>query len=282
MAQNIKIFECTICDYKTNKKYNLTRHMVTKHAAEKVVENAEKVVENAENKCDKCSKIFSRKSHLKVHLETCKGVKDPLKCEFCNKIFSNKSNRYNHQKICKEKNKQLSIVNNITNNNVTNNIINNNITNINLNLNFNNAPYIGLTEEIAMKHINQGAYGVIECINNIYFKDDLQRLIELYVDRTKTVKILENGKWKFESLDKALRDMQKNSINQVCDKANMDEINKCLDEVSAVETETTEIPPLLASYYEFKSPSKSYSKKIKSHTLTKLNIQKYKDNEIIS
>ena len=140
--------KCTICDYNTCRKYNLDRHMVSKHTAGKVTDSAGKVTDSAGKvtdsagkvtdlqgkpafKCNKCNKIFTRQYGLKVHIETCNGIKKSLNCDHCNREFKHKQNKTSHMKICKEKlisdQKQLIINNTNTNNshNTTNNTTNN-------------------------------------------------------------------------------------------------------------------------------------------------------------
>lgn len=159
-------YNCSFCKYKSNKKFNLNRHMVAKHNNENnsniTTINNNTTIDNSNinnnnnnttinNKCNKCNKILSSKQYLNKHILICKGVSNPLECHLCHKIFANSGSKSTHLKMCKVKlslinNNQKpeipinSIINNVTNNtnNITNNIINNidnsintsNITNI--------------------------------------------------------------------------------------------------------------------------------------------------------
>ena len=120
---------CTLCDYKTNRVFNLDRHMITKHTAPKCNPDAPKCNPNApicnpiapkcnpnapicnltsttltlRNQCDICEKIFSRYNILIKHKEKCKGKINSLKCQYCNTVFTLSQAKYRHQKICKER-----------------------------------------------------------------------------------------------------------------------------------------------------------------------------------
>ena len=156
------MFNCSCCEYKSNKKYNLSRHMMTKHKNEKdkndtithindTIYNKNDTIihrndtiynKNAitDNKCSKCNKILSSKQYLEKHLLICKGVSNSLECHLCHKILANRGSKSTHLKKCKGilikeplTNNNCIINNNtIINNNINNGIINNtsNITNI--------------------------------------------------------------------------------------------------------------------------------------------------------
>ena len=143
------MYNCSLCEYKSNKKYNLNRHMVVKHNNnnnKNVMINDKNVMINdknviTDNKCNKCSKILSSKRYLEKHLLICKGVSNPLECHLCHKILANRSSKSTHLKICKglsikdkEPSTELTCNNTIINNDNT--VINNigNITNINNNI----------------------------------------------------------------------------------------------------------------------------------------------------
>jgi len=171
-CSKLKNICCNLCDYKTDRNYNLARHIVIKHdkienieIAPKDTSNAPKDTPNApkdtpnapkntpnagkenpndkkylnKNQCEKCEKIFARHNYFIKHFLKCKGKKNNLECELCKEIFSCPPHKYRHQKLCKlkhaeiNKQEQLTIIENQTNNNITNNI-NNGVINNNNNL----------------------------------------------------------------------------------------------------------------------------------------------------
>ena len=142
------IFKCSFCNYNSNKKFNLNRHMMSKHnnidyntndtihnnvmnidnkndtihnnvmnidnkndTIHNIIMNIDKNVMN-DKECEKCNKIFSSKQYLNKHLLICKGVSNPLECHFCHKILANRGSKSTHLKICKEKeiSKELIII----------------------------------------------------------------------------------------------------------------------------------------------------------------------------
>lgn len=125
-----ELYNCNHCEYTSNKKYNLYRHMVSKHINCNVgkinnnsnfsnidsnnsnieVRNPNIEVRNSNNgnKCTKCNKILSSKSYLNKHLLICKGVSNPLECYICHRVFSHYNSKSFHIKKCKEK--QFAIV----------------------------------------------------------------------------------------------------------------------------------------------------------------------------
>ena len=112
-----KFFYCSVCEYKSYKKYNLERHMITKHKNEDISKNTD-ISNNTDiinkntdiinkntdidNKCVKCNKILSSKQYLEKHLLICKGVSNPLECHLCHKIYYDSSSKSRHLKLCKE------------------------------------------------------------------------------------------------------------------------------------------------------------------------------------
>ena len=162
MTENkMSSFTCEFCDYKTNRQYNLLRHMDIKHVQKNVTlpqknvtfpqknvtfpqknvtlpENVEKI---NQNQCIKCKKIFCTNWYLLKHTAICKGLVASEQCHLCNTIFASRAAKSRHIKICKAKSTALilkpsdthvedALVQQVTNNNnITNNTINNTITN---------------------------------------------------------------------------------------------------------------------------------------------------------
>ena len=113
-----QIFKCSLCNYTSNKKFNVIRHQSSKHkennnvdSNENKVESNEKNVESNENKvesneknvesseffCKKCNKKYlTYKSYIN-HENKCKGI-DSLTCPTCMFHFSSKSSKSHHIK----------------------------------------------------------------------------------------------------------------------------------------------------------------------------------------
>ena len=129
-------YKCTCCEYESLKKYNLYRHMVTKHIdstqqnshllqqnsqisqqnsqisqqnsqnpqqnSQNPQQNSQIINEtNNDNICSKCNKKLASKQSLNRHIKICKGVKNPYTCHLCNKEFAHYNSKYKHLKKCK-------------------------------------------------------------------------------------------------------------------------------------------------------------------------------------
>jgi hypothetical protein len=152
------MFECLECPYNTEKKYNLERHIISKHKKgapnlnnstpnlnnstlnlnnSTLNLNNSTLNLNSPNQCEQCHKIFTTKGSLTRHLLICKGpiINEKL-CEHCNKILASKQSKTRHILTCKEK--ALTVINN--DNSINNN--DNSITNINNNITNNNNTII--------------------------------------------------------------------------------------------------------------------------------------------
>lgn len=57
-----KVYNCSLCSYTTNKKYNLERHTGTVHSSKtpKVAEKWPKVATGI--KCEQCFKVFAKQA----------------------------------------------------------------------------------------------------------------------------------------------------------------------------------------------------------------------------
>jgi len=99
---------CQCCDYKTSRKNNWERHLLSKKHQKLCHQNVTCVLKNEQ----KTSKIFS--------------------CEHCGKNYKSRMGIYRHKKVCvpvnmKVDSKQPPIIQNITNNITTNNYLNVNL-----------------------------------------------------------------------------------------------------------------------------------------------------------
>ena len=128
-----ELFKCDVCNYKTTRQYNLTRHML-RHIDDGTTCNPEQD-HNVELTCEKCSKSLANKYSLKTHLKTCTGPKeDTVACPHCCKVFAYRWGKYRHVKICQKKPANTSddgLVTQMVNNGTINNTTNNNTTNNN-------------------------------------------------------------------------------------------------------------------------------------------------------
>ena len=114
-----KIFECSVCNKEYSSYYSLWRHKKLKHPNSK---NEQIDEETANNVCKYCGKILSdRKTRWRHETKSCK--KNPELNKENNTTNTNNSQTYN---ISKSKN--VSVIQNQTNNNINNIINNNNIT----------------------------------------------------------------------------------------------------------------------------------------------------------
>ena len=141
MSQDSKIINCTRCDYKTNKKYNLTRHMVRIHPQQIVNPVQQNVSHTQQNvslendinqhifECDICYKIFNKQWVLTRHKKKCTGITNSLKCLYCDSVFTTRQAKFKHIKTCNNS-PQIQNINNIHNtSNIDNSTTNNNINN---------------------------------------------------------------------------------------------------------------------------------------------------------
>ena len=116
------MFKCSLCNYVSNRHFNLIRHQYNKHSRvileNKIINNNEKNVNQNEknvnqneknvnqneknvnqkiNICIKCNKSYKIKKSLIEHEKNCKGI-DDLTCPRCMVSFSSRQAKYLHLK----------------------------------------------------------------------------------------------------------------------------------------------------------------------------------------
>jgi len=116
-----KKHKCEFCKYKTDRKYDLNKHLIRKHKYE-IIENTDKidieknvvpneknvvpnekiVVPNEKNVvsiliCKKCNKIYKTKKSFIEHEKNCKGI-DELTCPRCMISFKSRYSKSKHIK----------------------------------------------------------------------------------------------------------------------------------------------------------------------------------------
>ena len=80
-----KAFQCENCDYSSDDKSKLVRHVSSVHKGKKPY------------LCDKCDNKFSEISDLKRHISSVHEEKKPYKCDRCESRFGHVSHLYRHK-----------------------------------------------------------------------------------------------------------------------------------------------------------------------------------------
>eukprot|EP00184_Porphyridium_aerugineum_P000732 CAMPEP_0184698028 /NCGR_PEP_ID=MMETSP0313-20130426/4786_1 /TAXON_ID=2792 /ORGANISM="Porphyridium aerugineum, Strain SAG 1380-2" /LENGTH=631 /DNA_ID=CAMNT_0027156905 /DNA_START=412 /DNA_END=2310 /DNA_ORIENTATION=- len=75
---------CAVCDVSFNRKYDLKRHLRSKHLMEK------------DYTCDICQMQFSRKTHLDTHIKGYHEKTNRLPCKYCDQVFRYESSKSKH------------------------------------------------------------------------------------------------------------------------------------------------------------------------------------------
>jgi len=82
----LTVLNCKLCNYVTNVKINLNKHMFSKHGLGKGF------------KCKLCDYSNYRKSVIDMHMFSKHGLGNGFPCEFCDYVTSNKRNLNKHLK----------------------------------------------------------------------------------------------------------------------------------------------------------------------------------------
>jgi len=230
------MFQCKICNYFSNRKYNLRRHYDNKHT--KQVQNNENtqnqqnvspneqnvspkiqnvspneqnvspseqnVSPSEQNVCSKCNKVYKTKKHLLNHQIKCKGV-DELTCSRCMTSFTTRAAKSRHIKTDKCKARSIvharrPYIQNITNNtnNTINNIQNTNITNHNQIIinNIGSERVDHITHNDILKILTSGENTIPLYIQKKHFDEEFPENNNIQYTIENKCKIFENDAWK--------------------------------------------------------------------------------------
>ncbi|XP_046621146.1 zinc finger protein OZF-like [Neodiprion virginianus] len=86
-----QMHECSVCEYKSNKKWTLRDHFVRKHT------------DNYQFSCKFCSKLFKIQNNLKQHINQMHSGNPPIVCEVCGHESKNLHALKSHIKYIHEK-----------------------------------------------------------------------------------------------------------------------------------------------------------------------------------
>ena len=215
----MNIFKCSFCNYFSNRKFNLQKHINNKHSnisdISKMSENGEKVNPNEEKVnplliCKKCNKKYKTKKYLELHEINCKGI-DELTCPKCMISFTTKQAKSRHIKAnnCKarsiiharEPNPQNIIHNQIINNNIQNNIQNNNTHNNNFIINnFGNERLDHISYDEIVKMLLSGDNTIPMFIEKKHFDKNFPENNNIMYTKENKCKVMENNSWKEKNI----------------------------------------------------------------------------------
>ena len=188
-------FKCSICNYITNKKSNIVRHINNKTICGEGIR--EFILIKADIKCEHCNKSISLISNMKRHVTTCK---------------LNKISQEDEIKILKEKlaiaealvaKSATTVINNI-------NTINNNTNIIIINLtSWKNPNYPDDMDKYYREAIKKAFMSVPNLIQNIHFNPDMPENQNICIKnfRTKLAKVFDGTKWITMDEDKLLNEL---------------------------------------------------------------------------
>lgn len=119
---------CAHCEYSSNRKYNLVRHMKVHADVQSEAPTDASTSGGNTYSCESCYKTFTRRQRLVEHEEKCRHVHTPLECPVCHVVCADRFRLSKHKRDCHADGSGTS--GNTTINNIgTQNIHNTNITN---------------------------------------------------------------------------------------------------------------------------------------------------------
>lgn len=241
------IYKCSICNYVSNKKSNVNRHILNKHKPDSDIESdieseteSESFIETkniSETEktflCEKCGKKYKTKKHYNNHSKKCIGI-DILTCPKCMKRFSTTSNKSKH--INKNNCVAKSIIYSNSTINNTNNTNSNN-TNSNNNIYINNygserTDYITIDDILEI--INKNSNIISKYIELKHFNSNFPENCNIKFIKNKACNVKKNNKWELHDIDELSKNMCSKNASELYNLVNLNnneikEKNKNID-----------------------------------------------------
>jgi hypothetical protein len=183
-------FECSICGYKSDNKYNVTRHI------DKKCINAYINEINIDITCDKCGKKYKTKGNLKKHLKKCKFYEDEKDKKI--KELENKVEELN-SKLSSSGN--TIITNNIQNIQQQNNMI--------IQITPYNDPDMEGLEKYYLMALKKVFLSVPTLIEKVHFNREYPQNFNICISnyRTKLAKVFNGEEWRTVDEDKLIEEL---------------------------------------------------------------------------
>ena len=247
------IYNCSLCNYFTERKYNFIRHNANKHMKEyenmKNIENVQNVCPNVQNVCPNeqnvcpneqnvcpmCYKTYKTKRHLNKHKSLCKGI-DELTCSKCMISFTTRSAKHKH---IKRNNCSARSVIHYHNKNIQNIIQNQNIYNTTNNTNnliinnFGSERIDHISQDDIVKMLTSGLNTIPLYIEKKHFDKEFPENNNITFTNENKCKVMENNKWKERDIGTlSSKLIQDNSevLLLYCDNNEMNLLNVLQDE----------------------------------------------------
>ena len=251
------IYNCSLCNYFTERKYNFIRHNANKHTKEyenmknienvqnvcpneqNVCPNEQNVCPNEQNVCPMCYKTYKTKRHLNKHKSLCKGI-DELTCSKCMISFTTRSAKHKHIKrnncsarsVIHYHNKNIqNIIQNQNIYNTTNNTTNN-TNNLIIN-NFGSERIDHISHDDIVKMLTSGLNTIPLYIEKKHFDKEFPENNNITFTNENKCKVMENNKWKERDIGTlSSKLIQDNSevLLLYCDNNEMNLLNVLQDE----------------------------------------------------
>ena len=214
------MYKCDLCNYSTNRIYNLKLHKNRKTPCNISNDDTISKTETISISCKKCNKIFYNKSSLNRHSKCCVGVNN-LTCPICFETFDTSLKKFRHMNSdkCQQNDnyhQRFKIINNNNNNNnnsIHHNITNNTINTVNNNQNIHincfgkeDLSYLLQDNNLIYKLNNyskDGVYGFVNMIDEIYMNKDKpeNNTILKLQERGDGVYIRNNDNWEYRDYE---------------------------------------------------------------------------------